>query len=165
MLISAQVLVCIPRFIHIHCLNEKAKFVSIQPAACMQQFPVDRLSLTIFYRASKPPPHSLLFPQSESAACMLNNRPICAVLLLPCSHTAREGADAVSSISELQRAAACASENLHQCDLNRILRRLSADATRSLGAVAVAVCRFHFLLSFLNYAGHEQAPLRTEMSA
>lgn len=51
----------------------------------------------LLYGASKR--HSLLFPQSVRAACILNNIPICAGLLLPCSYTAKESEQMQSAVS------------------------------------------------------------------
>lgn len=76
----------------------KAEFANIRPSVYVQQCPVARFSLTLFYGASKKKKkHSLLFPQSVGAACILNNIPICAVL--PCSHTVRESEQMQSAVS------------------------------------------------------------------
>lgn len=79
---------------------EKACFANIQPSVFVEQYPVSRFSLKIFYGHNKTKKkHGLLFSQSVSAACILNNIPICAGLLLPCSDMGREGKQMQSAVS------------------------------------------------------------------
>lgn len=148
-------------------LVEKAKFANMRPSVYVQQYPVARFSLTLFYGALK---KKKQFAISTICQCCLHTKQhthLCSAAAPLQSHSEREWADAVSSISELQRAAVCVSENLHQRNLNHISTLtvwLLTDNTHSVGTAAVVVWRFQFFLSFLNYACHkQQAPLRTEI--
>lgn len=78
---------------------------------------------------------SLLFSQSVHPACILNNMPICAAPPFTCSHTAsKRESQSVSRISEPWRAAARASGNLHQSNLNHISKTDCWEKTQSLNS-------------------------------
>lgn len=90
---------------------EKAKFANMRPSMYAQQYPVARFSLTIFYGASKK--KKTQFAISTICQCCLHTKQhthLCSAAAPLQSHSERERADAVSSISELQRAAVCVSE-------------------------------------------------------
>lgn len=151
---------CLPRFIHMGIgrgrhIGGKSQVcphsaVNVCTAISCCQILADDILWSIGEK-KKP---SLLFPRSVSAACILNNIPICAALLLPCSHTARENEQMQSAVSP-----SC-NVQLFVCPricINAILitflRSLSADKARSPGTAAVGLFGdfiFPLVIFFLN---------------
>lgn len=143
-------------------LVEKVKFANIQPSVYVQQYPVDRFSLTIFYGASKK------CAISTVCKCCLHNKQhthLCRAAAPLQSHSERESEQMQSAVSPSCNVQLFVCPRIYiNAILITFLSWLSAHNTHSLGTAAVVFLRFNFLLSFLNYVSHWQAPQRTEMS-
>lgn len=136
---------------------EKACFANVQPSVFVEQYPVSRFSLKIFYGHNKTKKKTW-FAFFTICKCCLHTKQhphLCRAAAPLQWHGERGQADAVSSISELQCAAVCVSENLHRCNLDHI-------STLSVSRRHTVLKQQQDLFGDLISSCHKQAPLRTK---
>lgn len=84
---------------------EKAEFANMRPSVYVQQYPVARFSLTIFYGALKKITQFAISTICQHCLHTKQHTHLCSAAAPLQSHSERERADAVST--QQQRAAAC----------------------------------------------------------